>query len=65
MESKNFPFGRQLEKEYDLAIILVSHDFNLVKEFADKVILLDHTIVKEGTPDEVFSSHEFQERFED
>ena len=54
-----------LKKEYDLAIILVSHDFNLVKKFADKVILLDHTIVKEGTPDEVFSSHEFQERFED
>lgn len=54
-----------LKKEYDMAIILVSHDFNLVKKFADKVVLLDKTIIKQGTPDEIFSSKEYKERFED
>ena len=53
-----------LKKEYDMAIILVSHDFNLVKKFADKVVLLDKTIIKKGTPEEIFSSKEYKERFE-
>ena len=50
-------------KEYDLSVILVSHDIGLVKKYADKVILLDRTIVKQGTPEEVFESKEFNERF--
>ena len=46
-----------------MSIILVSHDLNLVKKFADKVILLDEKIVKEGTAEEVFKSEEFIKRF--
>lgn len=53
----------KLKKENDLAIILVSHDLNLVNKYADKVILLDKKILKEGTADEVFSSKEFKEIF--
>ena len=53
----------RLRKEYDLAIILVSHDFAFVRKYADYVILLDKTIVKEGTPKEVLSSKEFQDIF--
>ena len=53
----------KLKKEYDLSVILVSHDIGLVKKYADKVILLDRTIVKQGTPEEVFESKEFNERF--
>ena len=53
----------KLRKNYDLAIILVSHDFEFVKKYADYVILLDKTIVKEGTPKEVLTSKEFQEIF--
>lgn len=52
-----------LRKNYDLAIILVSHDFNFVMNYADYVILLDQTIVKEGTPKEVLASKEFKEIF--
>ena len=37
-----------------MSIILVSHDLELVKKYADKVILLDKEVVKEGTPNEVF-----------
>ena len=35
-----------LKKKYDLAMIIVSHDFEFVREYADNVILLDKTIVK-------------------
>ena len=53
----------QLKDKYDMSIILVSHDLNLVKKFADKVILLDKKVLKEGTAEEVFSSKEFIKRF--
>lgn len=53
----------KLRRDYDLAIILVSHDFSFVQKYADYVILLDKTIVKEGTPNEVLRSKEFQQIF--
>lgn len=52
-----------LKEKYDMSIVLVSHDLDLVKKFADKVILLDKKIVKQGTVDEVFESIEFKETF--
>ena len=52
-----------LKDKHDLAIILVSHDFEYVKRYADKVILLDGTIIAKGKPEEVFSSKEFIDRF--
>lgn len=53
----------KLKTEYDMSIILVSHDLELAKEYADKVILLDREVIKEGTPDQVFNSLEFKNRF--
>lgn len=58
-----FELINQLKKEHDMSIILVSHDLNLVKKYADRVILLDKTILKEGTPEEVFNSASFQKAF--
>ena len=52
-----------LKKEHDMSIILVSHDLDLVKQYADRVILLDKTIIKEGSPAEVFNSKEYEEVF--
>ena len=52
-----------LKKEYDMSIILVSHDLDLVKKYADRVILLDKEIIKEGTTNQVFNSDEFKVRF--
>ena len=59
-----FEYINMLKKEHDMSIILVSHDLDLVKQYADRVILLDKTILKEGTPNEVFSSDEFKKVFE-
>ena len=52
-----------LKKNHDLAIILVSHDFDYVKKYADKVIMLDKSIVAKGKPEEVFESKVFKETF--
>ena len=52
-----------LKQKYDMSILLVSHDLELVKKFADKVILMDKEIIKAGTVKEVFESNEFIERF--
>ena len=54
---------QDLKNKYDMSIILVSHDFELTKQYADKVILLDKEVIKEGTPEQVFESLEFKCRF--
>lgn len=53
----------KLKKEYDMSIILVSHDLDLVKKFADRVVLLDKEVIKQGTAEDVYKSKEFIERF--
>ena len=45
----------ELRAQEDMAIILISHDLNLVAKYADQVVLLDHEVVTSGTPSEVFS----------
>lgn len=53
----------KLKKSQDMAIILVSHDLDLVKKYADKVVLLDKKILKNGNAEEVFASQEFAKVF--
>lgn len=53
----------ELKQKMDIAILLVSHDFNFVSKYADKVIMIDKTIVAEGSADTVFSSDKFKEYF--
>lgn len=52
-----------LKKNYDLAILLISHDLDYVAKYADHVVLLDGTIIVEGTPEEVYESEEFKKVF--
>ncbi len=49
-----------LKKNYHIAIAMVTHDLGIVKEYADKVILINKTVVKDGTPENVFESDEFK-----
>lgn len=53
----------QLRKEYDLSIILVSHDLPLVLKYADRVVLLNREVETFGTPHKVFKSKEFEDIF--
>lgn len=52
-----------LKKHYDLAIILISHDLDYVRRYADHVVLLDKTVIKQGTVKEVYESPEFDSVF--
>lgn len=45
----------ELREKYDLSIILISHDLDLVEQYADRVILINHTVLCSGTPEEVFN----------
>ena len=60
---KFYEIVNKLKSEKDMSIILVSHDLDIVKKYADKVILLDKKILKEGTADEVFQSEEYKNVF--
>lgn len=53
----------KLKKEHDLAVILVSHDFEYVKKYADKVVMIDKSVVIDGKPEEVFASKQFIDTF--
>lgn len=46
----------KIKEEYDLAMIIVSHDMEFVAQYADHVILIDKTIIAEGTAEEVLQS---------
>lgn len=52
-----------LRKTHHLAILMVSHDWDLVRRYADTVILVRQKVLKAGTPAEVFSSAEFEQTF--
>ena len=53
----------EIRQTYDLSILLSTHDFATLEQFADKVILLKNTVLKVGPPAEVLSSPEFQDVF--
>ncbi|MDD5937516.1 MAG: metal ABC transporter ATP-binding protein [Clostridiales bacterium] len=53
----------EIRRNYDLSILLSTHDFATLEHYADKVILLKNTVLKVGAPMEVLSSREFQDVF--
>ncbi len=54
---------RSLKETRHMAILLVSHDLRLVREYADHVVLLEKNVLAQGTPEAVFSSPEFEAVF--
>lgn len=52
-----------LKRNFDLAAILISHDLDYVAKYADWVVLLDKTVLKQGTVKEVYRSGEFRQVF--
>lgn len=53
----------EIRKEYDLSILMTTHDFSMLPRYADQVVLIDHGIKIKGTPEEVLASPEFLEAF--
>ncbi len=52
-----------LRAMYDLSIIMVTHDLDLIPNHADRVVLLNKTVLAAGAPHEVFSSKAFYDSF--
>ena len=46
----------RLRQTHHMAILLVSHDLQLVRGYADHVVLLDKTVLNQGKPADVFAS---------
>lgn len=53
-----------LKKEFDISIIMATHNLHDVVPFADRMILLNRTIVSEGTPKDVLSDMKTIEMFQ-
>lgn len=53
----------ELREKEDMAIILISHDLNMVARHADQVVLMDKGVVSCGTPEEVFGDSRTQKIF--
>ena len=53
----------ELRQDYDLSILMTTHDFAMLPQYADQVVLVDRGIVCQGTPVEVLSSQEFRNVF--
>lgn len=53
----------EIRKKFDLSIILVSHDLELVAKHADRVIMLNRTVISSGTPVHVFNDERAMRSF--
>ena len=52
-----------LKDNFDLAVILISHDLDYVKKYADHVVLLDTKVLAQGNAREVYASDAFHQVF--
>ena len=53
----------EIRRDYDLSILMTTHDIGILHKYADQVYLIDKTVIKSGTPAEVLSSNSFHQVF--
>ncbi len=53
----------EIRKTCDLSILMTTHDFSMLPQYADQVVLIDHGVKAIGTPAEVLNSQEFFQAF--
>ena len=53
----------EIRETYDLSILMTTHDFSMLPRYADQVVLIDHGIKIQGSPEIVLKSQEFQQAF--
>ena len=53
----------ELRQDYDLSILMTTHDFATLPRYADHVVLIDHGIIEQGSPKHVLNSEGFRQVF--
>ena len=53
----------EIRRNYDLSILMTTHDFSMLPRYADQVVLIDHGVLTQGTPEAVLDSQEFHRAF--
>ena len=53
----------EIRRYFDLSILMTTHDFSMLPRYADRVVLIDHEVKCQGTPEEVLASPEFRVAF--
>ena len=53
----------EIRKTYDLSILMTTHDFSMLDRYTDQVVLIDHAVLRKGTPQSVLNSQEFRTAF--
>ena len=53
----------EIRQEYDLSILMTTHDFSMLPRYADQAVLIDHGIKMQGSPEAVLASEEFHNAF--
>lgn len=53
----------ELRQDYDLSILMTTHDFGMLPRYADHVVLIDHAVIVSGSANEVLTSEGFRRVF--
>ena len=53
----------EIRKNYDLSILMTTHDFSMLPRYANQVVLIDRGILIQGEPETVLGSPEFARTF--
>ena len=53
----------ELRQDYDLSILMTTHDFDMLYRYADNVVLIDHAVIAQGSAEEVLNSAAFHRVF--
>ena len=53
----------EIRKKFDLSILMTTHDFTMLEQYCDQVVLLHGKILRRGTPLDVLNSEEFAQAF--
>ena len=53
----------EIRKNFDLSILMTTHDFTMLEQYCDQVVLLQGKILRRGTPLDVLNSEEFAQAF--
>lgn len=53
----------EIRRQYDLSILMTTHDFSTMAQYANQAVLIDRTVLAQGDPASVFQSEAFDRVF--